>query len=530
MKLICTIFLLSFLSAFSASSFAAEHLTMQITNCVATSNEIQFDFLLLNDGTLPLKFNSASLRMNHSAAIIPAGTNTIQFSYVGGSEFPAAYVSIPSTYNVGYNAGSRLLQLTMSPGNYSSNTAIDIPVGGPAKKVGRFSLKIMNTDWVTGASAGLTYFTNGNGAVVYVNGSSISTAMSQTTTSIFALDPPCTLNIPTSCTITSAVSNIAAVSCFGGTDGGATVTLTNATAPVTWNLNGDTIPGNTTTINLSALSYGNNSVTYTDAGGCTGIANFSVGGPTAAMTIIGCTHTDALCNSGTGSVTAGTLVNPVGAVTYSWVDTTGSVLSVNPSVNLPPGEYTLTVTDNCSSTSCSQTIADVDSFATDYSSNSCVTYSLPWGTVVSLSGDYTHTFQSTAGCDSTVTAHVTILNETSSDFADTATDVYYLPWGDTALTSGDYTFTYTAVNGCDSIVTAHVVIEVGTGISDVSINPSSFYSVDRNSIFVSDKIRKSELFNNAGQKVGMKNLSEGTYFLRMLFHERVMTQKIIIRN
>src|SRR5689334_13549833 len=87
-------------------SNAQGHLKMQIANCVATSNEIQFDYLLLNDGTVPLKFNSASMRITHNAAIVPAGTNTIVFTYVGGSDFPAAYAT-GSSYSLNYTPGTR---------------------------------------------------------------------------------------------------------------------------------------------------------------------------------------------------------------------------------------------------------------------------------------------------------------------------------------------------------------------------------------------------------------------------------------
>jgi hypothetical protein len=486
--------------------------------------------MLLNDGDQPLKLNSASLRLTHGTSMVPAGTNTYAFTYVGGTDFPAAFVSAGTTYSVGYNAGTQLMMMTMNTGNYNAGTAIALPIGGPAKKVGRFSLKITNTDWVAGATTGLAFNANGNGAVMYVNGSNFSTAMGQSTPSLLSISSPCVLTIPVSCSITSAVSNIVDVTCYGISTGEATVTLTNATAPVIWQLNGNTISGSGTSIALSSLNWGNNSVAFTDNTGCTGIATFAIGGPSLPMTVVGCTHTDAGCNSGAGTVTAGLIVNPVGAPVYSWTDSMNVVVSTDTAATLPPGTYTLTVTDNCSSTTCTQTILEVDSFATSFSSSSCDVYNLPWGGSVSVSGDYLHTYTTTAGCDSTVTAHVSILTGLFTSFSDSSATMYFLPWGDTATTSGDYVFTYTASNGCDSEVTAHITIIIGTGISEHELDAGNYYSVSGNAILLTDKISNAELFTDKGEKVRMNNLSPGVYFLRGIFNRKMMTFKVWVRN
>src|SRR6185436_1810497 len=52
----------------------------------------------------------------------------------------------------------------------------------------------------------------------------------------------------------------------------------------------------------------------------------------------------------------------------------------------------------------------------------------------------------------------TINNSAASSFPVTACNTYTLPWGDVVTTSGDYTHTYQTVNGCDSVVTAHITI------------------------------------------------------------------------
>jgi gliding motility-associated-like protein len=71
---------------------------------------------------------------------------------------------------------------------------------------------------------------------------------------------------------------------------------------------------------------------------------------------------------------------------------------------------------------------------------------------------YTHTYTSVNGCDSVVTARITITDAVASEFTAAACKSYRLPWDSTVTTSGVYTHTYTSVNGCDSVVTARITI------------------------------------------------------------------------
>ena len=71
-----------------------------------------------------------------------------------------------------------------------------------------------------------------------------------------------------------------------------------------------------------------------------------------------CTHSNVVCNgASTGSVSAGALSNTVGAVSYSWKNAANTVVGTTATVgSLPAGTYTLTVTDDCGTLTCSQTI------------------------------------------------------------------------------------------------------------------------------------------------------------------------------
>jgi hypothetical protein len=98
--------------------------------------------------------------------------------------------------------------------------------------------------------------------------------------------------------------------------------------------------------------------------------------------------------------------------------------------------------------------------SSEFTAEGCEQYQLPWGeNPVTASGDYLHTYQTTEGCDSTVTAHITINHSVAgASFNASGINTYTLPWGDTAMQSGYYTHLYQNEYGCDSLVTAYVVI------------------------------------------------------------------------
>ena len=507
---------------------AAEHVTMQMTNCVVTADEFQFDYMILNDGDQPVKLNSAAFRITHSPAIVPSGTHSYSLSYVGGSDFPDAFLTPGVTYNVSYTPATQLMQMVMSNGNYNSITAVSIPIGGPAKKVGRFSLKITSGSWTTGSAVGLSYHSNGNGIVVFLNGSTVSSIMNQTTPSIFTLDTLCALTIPSSCGITSSASNIVPVTCYAGNNGSATVSLSNASIPVSWILNGNPIAGSDTVITLGSLQVGNNSISFTDASNCTGIQTFVISGPSDPLSLAACSFVNIGCVGSNGYVSAGVLSHVVGTPLYSWSDSLNNIVSSNSSDSLPAGTYTLTVTDDCFTRSCSGTIIQSDTITTSFMSTACDVYVLPWGVTVTNPGDYEHSYISVDGCDSIVTAHVNIESNVGSAFSDTGINVYYLPWGDSAITSGNYMHTYTTVNGCDSVVTASITIQTPTGIGSLSQEIAPLYFLDGSRIVVSERALNAKLYSLNGQEVSFSDIRSGIYMLVIESDEGIHNFKILV--
>jgi hypothetical protein len=88
------------------------------------------------------------------------------------------------------------------------------------------------------------------------------------------------------------------------------------------------------------------------------------------------------------------------------------------------------------------------------------TYTLPNGQEVTIAGTYTSNFQTDAGCDSII---VTTLN-VGTPFASTETvaicqgENYVLPSGQTVTTSGTFTSNLQTTAGCDSIITTVLTV------------------------------------------------------------------------
>jgi NADH:ubiquinone oxidoreductase subunit B-like Fe-S oxidoreductase len=108
----------------------------------------------------------------------------------------------------------------------------------------------------------------------------------------------------------------------------------------------------------------------------------------------------------------------------------------------------------------------------------CDSHTMPWGTVVTTSGDYTHTYTTAGGCDSTVAIHVTINHRYNlTGNAVTSCTSYTLPWGEVATTTDNYDYTYTAVGGCDSTVTIHVTINPVYNTTTASVSACNSYAL-----------------------------------------------------
>ena len=148
------------------------------------------------------------------------------------------------------------------------------------------------------------------------------------------------------CPLSNITAIVTPVSCFGGTDGTATIVAADGTPAYTYSW--PATVGNQTTQSVTNLAAGTYEVTVTDAGGCVGTVTAVISQPSALISTAN-TVSNVLCNGqSTGSVSVTTMG---GTSPYTLLWTGGST---NQTVsNLATGIYVVTVTDakGCTSTS-----------------------------------------------------------------------------------------------------------------------------------------------------------------------------------
>jgi|GEM_PF-160973 len=241
---------------------------------------------------------------------------------------------------------------------------------------------------------------------------------------------------PTS-SLSAIISATTAAGC-GLSNGGATVTASGGTAGYTYTW----IPSGGTSVGVSNLGSGNNTVIVTDANTCTvsAIANItSAGGPTlsvASQTNVNCFG--ASTGSATINATGGT-----GPFSYTW---TPGNLSGSSQTSLSAGTYTVNVTD-----------------ASSCASSTVVIISQP---TTSISATISNTAAPACG----------LSNGSASVTANGGTPNYTYNWtpngGSTAsvsnLSSGNSTVTVTDVNGCSNSAVVTLASVSGPTLSVVS--------------------------------------------------------------
>ena len=136
--------------------------------------------------------------------------------------------------------------------------------------------------------------------------------------------------------VLSASATATNVSCNGGNNGAADLTVTGGTSPYTYLWS-----NSATTQDLTGLAAGTYNVTVTDANGCTATASVTVTQPTA-LVATATSQVNVLCNgAATGSATV-SATGGTGTYTYSWAPSGGTAATAT---GLMAGTYTVTVTD-----------------------------------------------------------------------------------------------------------------------------------------------------------------------------------------
>lgn len=220
----------------------------------------------------------------------------------------------------------------------------------------------------------------------------------------------------------TANTNTVPVSCFGGSDGAATVTATGGTTPYTYNWgNGNT---NTGVGHLTAGSY---TTTVTDANGCSTAATAIVTAPTQLA--VSQTATNPSCNGYRNGQINLTVSGGTPAYSYNWSDG-ATVQNIS---TLGSGNYSVTVTDahGCTAVINQITLADPATLTASATTTSLTCVGTNNGSIITTTtgGVPPYAYKWNNG-------------NTNSNL--------------TAITAGTYIVTVTDVHGCTETATAVV--------------------------------------------------------------------------
>lgn len=396
----------------SISNVAAGTYTLTVTDshlCTSTATAVVTGSGALN--LIPSSVNVSCYGGNNGTATVSVsgGSGTLVYSWSTGASAASVSNLAAGTYTVTVHDGAGCsatasrtisqptdLSVTLTPNDAgcgaSNGSVTAVASGGTAN---------YSYSWNTGGQAATL---NNVGAGTYTV--TVTDNHSCTTTGSAIVNASGNLTLATSATD---------VSCFGGTNGTASINVTGGTNPI--NYHWSTGSSATTITNLAPGTY---TVTITDAAGCSAIISKVVGQPAVLGTTVSTTSTT--CGTATGTATA-TVTGGTSAYTYAWsVSGAGATIS-----NLAAGTYRVTVTDNngCT-TSASATIASVANLASNTSTVNVTCNGGSNGTasvsVTSGNGPFTYVWSSGA---TTPTA--------------------------TNLAAGTYRVTITDVNNCQKI-------------------------------------------------------------------------------
>jgi PKD repeat protein len=298
------------------------------------------------------------------------------------SQNPTVTYSTPGTYAVSLTA-------TNSAGSdvETINAYITVSANPSA------SISFLANVSCNGGSDGAATVSASSGTPSYVYSWAPSGGSSATASSLSAGTYTCTVTDAAGCTTTAMttitqpttlsanISSHSNVSCNGGSDGSAMVSVNGGTAAYMYSWS----PSGGTGATASSLSAGTYTCTVTDANGCTTTALVTITQPSVLSVTAG--SGSSICNGDNGSLSA-SATGGTGAVSYVWIpgNLSGANVSVSPSSTTT---YTVTGTDSngCTDTdtetitvnTCSTTPAEALSFDGSNDVINGTTSSLPQG-------------------------------------------------------------------------------------------------------------------------------------------------------
>jgi hypothetical protein len=253
-------------------------------------------------------------------------------------------------------------------------------------------------------------------------------------------------------TVSSTTTN---VSCNGEADGSLTA-ISDGVGPFLYQWNTGSVDQT-----ISGLAPGTYSVFVTDAEGCSASNSFTITEP--ALVTANAGNDQSITCVGTAQLSGSSNTQ---TVDFSWSTSDGNIVSGANSASATvdqAGTYILTATNTENGCTGTDTV-EVTAITQNTSSTANITicdgesYTPPGGNEESASGTFVTVIPNAAGCDSTITTNLTVLDPISSESFEAicSNQTFNFPWGGSTSSPGDYMHTYTSVEGCDSVVTIHL--------------------------------------------------------------------------
>ena len=279
-----TVFLMLISFTGYSQSCSGNMVTVSLQNFSQTSNTVEFDIYLANTGTSTLMLSTASINVLHNSNMLPAGatgsTSIVQQpSACDFANYPNGTVQLYSATNknirfIGTVNSTPTVALTSVEKKFC-RMRFTSTLPWTQSFAGQFTINPINASGNFGSQV-----------QTYCNGNiTSSTLQTNTTPASLTLGGPYSVPLnATVCATAATASNATAVSCFGLTDGAATVTLSPVptATTVSYTVDGGS-PQSATLVDgafsVSGLSSGAHAVTVIN-GNCANVtANVSIASP-----------------------------------------------------------------------------------------------------------------------------------------------------------------------------------------------------------------------------------------------------------
>lgn len=270
-------------------------------------------------------------------ATVTGNSGQVSYSWTPGGQTTAGISGLAAgNYSVSVSAAGSCpatAAATITEPQILSATTSDTPAGCSGLPDGT------STVIVSGGTAPYVYLWS-NGATTSTISNLAAGAYTVSVNDVNGCSATAASTITQSVTTLNITGVFSMVSCFGGSDGSATATVTGGAAPYTYLWT----PAGETTATISNLATGTYTITVSDVNQCSSSALITITEPSSSLNA-SVINTASSCgqNDGTATVTATGATPPY---TYSWMPQGGTD---NVATGLAPGNYTVTVTDanNC---------------------------------------------------------------------------------------------------------------------------------------------------------------------------------------